>query len=164
MPLGQKKIYHIYCDESRQCVDRFMVLGGIIIDAEDVKTVNDTMANYRNVHNMRSELKWSKVKNQKIQEYKTFIDYFFALNNTDKVHFKCMVIDNHKVNHKKFNAGDNEKGFYKFYYQLLLNSFGRPYYIEKDNTRFIVHPDERSTKYKLDDLKDIYFYRTPKES
>jgi hypothetical protein len=59
-----------------------------------------------------------------------------------------LIVDNHQINHQKFNQGDKEIGFYKFYYQLLFHCFGRRYYL-KDDDRFILHLDSRSTNYKL---------------
>ena len=119
-------VYHIYCDESRQSKDRFMVIGGIIIPSDSVDEFSQTMQKYRTEQKMYAELKWSKVTNQKVTEYKRFVEYFFALNNTDNLHFHCIIIDNHQVNHRKFSKGDKELGFYKFYYQsfqyyLLVN-------------------------------------------
>src|SRR5256885_6993421 len=104
---------------------------------------------------MKSELKWSKVTNQKLKEYKRFVDFFFALNNTDKLHFKCLIIDNHQTDHKKFSFGDKEISFQKFYYQLLFHKFGCKYYMEEYETKFIVHPDQRNSKYSLEDLRVI---------
>jgi hypothetical protein len=150
-----KNILHVYCDESRQCKDRYMVIGGIVINSKNVDEFNATMANFRLEQNMNSELKWSKVTNQKLNEYKRFVDFFFALNNTDKLHFKCVIIDNHMVNHRKFADGDKEISFQKFYYQLLFHKFGCKYYMSKYDTKFIVHPDHRNTKYSLEDLRNI---------
>lgn len=143
-------VFQIFCDESRQSKDRFMILGGIILPQENIDEFNSTMEAFRTKHNMHAELKWSKVSNQKINEYKAFVDYFFALNNTDKIHFHSLIIDNHKVNHKKYNKGNKELGFYKFYYQLLLHSFGKEY--SKHNARLIVTLDHRTTSYKLSTL------------
>ncbi len=64
-------------------------------------------------------------------------------------------LDNHLVDHKKFSKGDKELGFYKFYYQLLLNCFGRTYGLTGDNPRFIVHLDRRNSSYSLGALKVI---------
>ena len=113
------------------------------------------MQKYREEQNMHSELKWSKVTNQKYKEYQRFIDYFFALNNTDNLYFRSIVIDNHQVNHHKYNQGSKELGFYKFYYQLLLHCFGIPFFDKEEQTRFIIHPDHRNSDYRLDDLKFI---------
>jgi len=132
-----------------------MILGGIIIPNGNVNVFIETMQLYRVKHNMRSELKWSKVKHQKLDEYKAFVDYFFALVNSDKIHFKSVIFDNHTVDHKKYSGGDKEKGFYKFYYQLLFNCFGRQYYSSETNEKFIVHPDQRQSSYGLDELKTV---------
>lgn len=148
-------VYHIYCDESRQSKDRYMIIGGIIIPLSEVSLFNETMKQYRLEQKMFAELKWSKVSNQKLGEYKRFIDYFFALNNTDKLHFHSIIIDNHQVNHRKFNKGDKELGFYKFYYQLLLHGFGKKYCSNGENDRFIVHLDYRTTSYSLNTLKHV---------
>jgi len=148
-------LYHIYCDESRQSKDRFMIIGGLIIDSAEVNEFNLTMQMFRNEQRMYSELKWTKVTNQKLLQYKRFVDYFFALNNTDKLHFHCIIIDNHQVDHKRFSRGNEEIGFYKFYYQLLLHSFGKRYCRTQENDRFIVHLDYRTTSYSLNTLKVV---------
>lgn len=67
-------IYHIYCDESRQSKDRFMVIGGAIIPSDNVEQFDKTMQKYRNEQKMFSALKWSKVTNQKLTEYKGLIN------------------------------------------------------------------------------------------
>tara|TARA_B100000614_G_C14327645_1_gene403253 strand:+ start:32 stop:532 length:501 start_codon:yes stop_codon:yes gene_type:complete len=73
------------------------------------------------------------------------------MNNNDTLHFKCLIIDTHKINHKKYNAGDKEIGFYKFYYQLILHCFSTQY----KTARFIVKLDKRVSSYSLDDLKNV---------
>ncbi len=72
-----------------------MVIGGTIIPLNNVEQFNKTMQKYRTEQKMFSALKWSKVTNQKLAEYKRFVEYFFALNNTDNLHFHCIIIDNH---------------------------------------------------------------------
>jgi hypothetical protein len=148
-------VYHIYCDESRQTKDRFMVLGGIIMDIGEIPAFDSTMKKFREEQKMSAELKWSKVSGQKLNEYKRFVEYFFALNDTDNIHFHCLIIDNHQVNHKKFSKGDYELGFYKFYYQLLLHCFGKKYCTNENSVRLITHLDYRHTRYKLSTLKTI---------
>ena len=71
--------YHIYADESRQCQDRFMVLGGIIVEADDVPGFEGMMAKFRHETKMSAELKWTKVTNQKFHEYQLFLNIFFPL-------------------------------------------------------------------------------------
>ena len=148
-------IYHIFCDESRQTNHRHMILGGLVIHQDQLDEFNATMTDFRHEINMHAELKWSKVSNGKIAEYRRFIDYFFALNNTNIVHFHCITLDTNQINHKAYNAGNKETGFYKFFYQLLYNCFARNYLTEQNDTKFIIHMDQRNTSYSLNDLKDI---------
>jgi hypothetical protein len=143
---------HIYCDESRQTKERFMVLGGIMARAASIERIENTMRLFRTKHNMFAELKWTKVSNQKVEEYKSFVNLFFALNNSDIVQFHSIIIDNHQVDHRHFSHGDRELGFYKFYYQLLIHSFGRTH-LQQPNTRFHVYLDYRNSSYSLNDLK-----------
>lgn len=147
-------LYKIYCDESRQSKDHYMVIGGLIIPSTNLDKLDSTISNFRKQYKMSSELKWTKVSDQKINEYKVFIDYFFELNNNDILHFHCIIIDNHQLNHKKYNKGDKEIGFYKFCYQLLLHCFGKLYYRDL-NDRFIVYLDYRTSSYPLSTLKSI---------
>lgn len=122
---------------------------------QDIPKFNETMKKYRLEQNMNAELKWSKVSSQKLNEYKRFVDYFFALNNTGLIHFHSMIIDNHQINYKKYSKGDKDLGFYKFYYQLLLHCFGSNYCTNTNGRKLIVHLDERTTKYKLSTLKTV---------
>ncbi len=76
---------------------------------------------------MTRELKWTKVTNQKFEEYKTFVDFFIKENKKGTLHFNCMIFDNRLIDHNKYSEGNKEVGFYKLYYQLLLRCFGRHY-------------------------------------
>ncbi len=146
-------VYHVYCDESRQTKDRYMILAGLIMDAKSVGDVLERIRTFREKAKMTAELKWTKVSRGKLGEYKQIIDIFTDLTTSDVVHFKALIFDCHQINHAFFSDGDNEVGFYKFYYQLLLHCFGRPYFSGKAPKRFIVFLDQRDTSYKLTTLK-----------
>jgi len=147
---GKLPLYHIYCDESRQTADRYMVIGGIISSAENVHRFDDAMALYRDSQNMHAELKWTKVSNQKLAEYRSLIDLFFTF--TRAMHFKSMVLESGQIDYKTYHRGDRELGFYKFIYQMLLHQFG-PY--TKEDTRYLVILDRRTSSYKLSALYTI---------
>lgn len=110
-------------DESGISKDRFTVVGGICARRETVTRVYDTLAKYREEHNMKSELKWAKISNQKEAEYRWLVDYFFSLLNSNLLHFHCIIFDSHQWNHRKFNNGDADMGLSKLYYQLILHKF-----------------------------------------
>lgn len=72
---------------------------------------------------MRAELKWTRISNQKLAEYEKLVEYFFALNSTNKAHFYAIVFDAHKWNHARYNQGDSDIGLSKLYYQVALQKF-----------------------------------------
>lgn len=107
------------------------------------------MRQYRIDYNMQSELKWSKISNQKINEYSAFIDYFFAMLNTNKLHFKSMIVDTYKLDYKKHHGNSKHKGFIRLYHTFLLNCFGKQYYSNIEFNEFVVQPDE------IDEMHDV---------
>lgn len=100
------------------------------------------------------ELKWSRVRNRHLDNYKQFLDCFFALNNTGYAHFHALIIDTNQLDHDKFGC-DAEIGFYKFYYQLLLHCFGAKYCQKDPSNRLLVYTDYRTSSYSLTELRKI---------
>ncbi len=142
------RFLHIYCDESRQTADRYMVIGGLITMRENEEAFTQAMNLYRQGNAMLSELKWTKVSDQKLKEYTALIDLFFSVNQA--FHFKAIVVDTQEMNNRRYNKSNAEIGFYKLMYQFLLHSFGA--YLESDD-RCIIYLDQRTTsKYKLSTL------------
>jgi hypothetical protein len=132
-----------------------MVMGGIILSATDASSIQALLSQYRHDYEMWAELKWTKVSKGKLAEYKAFVDTFFRAGEADLLHYHSIIIDTHLLDHRKYNQGDKELGFYKFYYQLLLHSFGRRYCRVNEEDRFLVFLDQRQTSYKLGTLKNI---------
>lgn len=147
--------YRVYCDESRQVGERFMTLGGLIIPAANLPVFNASMSQFRAEQKMFAELKWQRVSNQKLTQYRRFVDYFFALNTSKQAHFHALIVDTHKVDHRVFNQGDKEIGFYKFYYQLLLHCFGKKYCDDRPDARIHLILDRRNSRYSLEDLRTV---------
>ena len=145
--MEQGPLLHVYCDESRQTQDRYMVFGGIIVPATGVQPFDKAMDLWRDAQNMHAELKWTKVSNQKLGEYKSLMDLFFSLTGKGQLHFRSVVFDTTQIDYKTYHKGNKELGFYKFFYQFLLHSFGE--YAAKKNRRLLVHLDRRHTKQKL---------------
>lgn len=142
------RLLHIYCDESRQTADRYMVIGGIVALRDDEQRFAEAMTLYRHSQNMHAELKWTKVSDQKLNEYRALIDLFFSVNRL--FHFKAIIIDTQEIDHRRYNKGDAELGFYKLMYQFLLHSFGAQL---RPTDRCIVFLDRRTTShYKLSTL------------
>ena len=115
--------YIFIADESGISNDRFTVVGGLCMHRDSYQRAYDALEAFSENHNMKAELKWSKVSNQKLSAYKALVDCFFDLNNTDHLHFHCLCFDSHQWNHKKYNNGDSDIGLSKLYYQLILHKF-----------------------------------------
>ncbi|ABP66629.1 hypothetical protein Csac_1015 [Caldicellulosiruptor saccharolyticus DSM 8903] len=150
MKKGKLPLIHIYCDESSQNKNRYMIIGGLWVLYENLKEIEETIKQYRTQHNMYSELKWGKVSKGKLVEYKKLVDIIFKFIGEKKMAYRCIVVDLSLMDNKKYNKGDEELGFYKMYYQLLLH------YINP-NYRYIIYPDDRknSYKYRLQSLQII---------
>lgn len=146
-------ICYIFCDET--CLsDRHLLLGGIVTGNEWYTNLLADLLKLRDETGMHAELKWSKVSRGRLDAYKAFVDVFFRYIDADEVHFSCITFDSTKFKHWKYNAGNKELGFYKFYYQLIHHRFGR-YARNGACPRFIVHLDQRDSSYSLDTLRDV---------
>lgn len=148
------RIIHVYCDESRQTQERFMVLGGIAVASEKMGEFNASIQVCRNNGQIFGEFKWRKVSKAKLGDYKKFIDCFFTLNNTGHAHFHSIIIDTAQIDYARFGASE-EVGFYKFYYQLLLHCFGKAYAMKNKDNGLLTYLDYRNSSYSLNNLKDI---------
>lgn len=126
------------------------MVGGIVMRSKTLSDAYDTLREYRIRHNMHSELKWSKISNQKVSEYKALVDYFFALNNVNRVHFHCICFDSHQWNHRRYNEGNADTGLSKLYYQLLLHKFVRIY---GNHGTLYVRVDHRNSQTPLENIR-----------
>lgn len=99
---------------------------------------------------MYAELKWTKIADGKIDEYKALVDYFFAMNNTNHIQFHSIVFDSHQWDHRNYNEGDADIGISKLYYQLILHKFIR---ICAGSGSLYARLDHRNSSTSLDDLR-----------
>lgn len=148
-------IRDIFGDESRPTGrERYLVIGGVTTSRGRVHVMNNKLRTLRETTGVRSqELKWTKVSKSWVKKYEAFVDYFFDELDDNKVRFHALIVDRSKLDHKRFNDGDRELGFYKFYYQLLLHCFGRRYGDGGNQLR--VFPDKRGTSYDVPKLREI---------
>ena len=147
------KEHHIYCDESYTTGGfRYMVYGGLILRDRDLKWFDDLMLAWRAKHKMDGELAWTSVSNFKYREYQSLIDFYIKHRHRDNcLHFKAMVCDTQSADYVAFRKRNQEIGFYKLYYFFLRDKF-LPYAKDIDHSLYVVL-DQRSTKYKLSDLR-----------
>ena len=112
--------YVVYCDESRHdggpdC--RYMAIGGLWVPrARKVELTKAARRLFRTL-GIGSEVKWSKVSRQRVEDYKRIADFFFA---DPDMRFRVIVVDQERFDPER-HGGDRELGFYKFYYELLVH-------------------------------------------
>lgn len=149
-PLDPALLTEIYIDESSQTKNRYLVMGGIGIEATHTEAALSCLARERLPHLPHGEMKWGKVSTAKLPAYGRTVRAFFDDQSFATAHFHCLVVDTHGLDHRRHNQGSREIGFNKEIYQLATK-FARLY-----PTRvFHVYPDSRDTNQTPEDLRLI---------
>jgi hypothetical protein len=116
--------FEVYCDESRPDLfgskrppAAFMVIGSLWLPADHREEFKAAVHGLRDAHRIGGEFKWQKVSPSRLQFYKELVEWFFAAS--DRLRFRCIAVEQAKVNLVQYHESNQELGFYKFYYQLL---------------------------------------------
>jgi hypothetical protein len=122
---------HIYSDESNIQGQRYMLIGGLWVADTALPAIRAEIDQLRYQTNLYGELKWKKVSQTKLSVYQGFVDIFMR----QPLVFNCIVVDVTTLDHSTFNRGDDELGFYKFYYLLISRKLlpGRNYLVFTDH-------------------------------
>ena len=99
--------------------------------------IRDELKSIRLDCRLGAEMKWGKISHKMLAPYFRFVQAFF---NHYAITFKCIVIDTHILDYKKYSNGDKELGFYKFYFNLISRNICVPtnsywLYTDELNTR-----------------------------
>lgn len=143
----------IYADESSQTKHRFLVLGALVLtDKNELDGVTKKFELILLEKNLGHELYWGGINEKMYERYKAVIDLFFELNSLDLLHFHALDVDTSTFNNRKFNSGENEVGFNKLIFQLLLHKCGKRYG-KKDSIEVFL--DRRETTQNPSDMRDM---------
>lgn len=144
--LDEKKTINVFCDEAHQDLlfarnkrYKYACIGSLWVEETKKAIVAEEFKQLRYKYKLYGEIKWKKVSPNQISFYKELIDLFFKYNNTEELKFRCICINSHIIDNKKYNNCDGELGFYKFYYELLyqwINCYNNYYkiYCDKKNS------------------------------
>lgn len=129
--------YVVYCDESRHDGPQsnpFMGIGGLWVPRDQKKNLTRELRSLMNDNGLNSEIKWSKVSYKYLDRYKQLLDFFF---DRQSLCFRCILVEQAKVDVEKYHGCDRELGFYKFYYEMLIKwlDSGNEYLILLDYKR-----------------------------
>jgi len=115
--------FEVYCDEnhpelftSSKPTVEFLMIGSLWLPAGIREEIKGRIWQLREAHGIWGEIKWTKVSPSSLDFYKALIDLFESYG--EHLRFRCIAID-HQTFDRKWCDGDNELGFYKFYYQVL---------------------------------------------
>ncbi|MCC5805683.1 MAG: DUF3800 domain-containing protein [Opitutales bacterium] len=114
----------VYCDESRPDAIHSrlsngsrLVIGSLWLQSANRTRLKGELHALRDKHKIGGEFKWKKLSPSRLPFYMALLDLFFAKGN--ELRFRCISVDRTRVDLQHFHEGDQELGFYKFYYQLL---------------------------------------------
>lgn len=147
--------FDVYCDESypdlfssKNPQGKYLVIGSLWLPAEKRAEYKTDIHALRDIHKMgHGEFKWNKVSRSRFSFYTELLDWF--ISKGDDLRFRCIVVDNDKIDLVKFHCDDQELGFYKFYYQMLHHWI-------LDNNEYNIFCDYKTLgiKSRLNTLKD----------
>jgi len=115
-----------YCDEaypdlfsSNHPQARYLVIGSVWLNSDDREQFKAAIHDLRSQHKIGGEFKWTKVSPSKADFYNALLTWFYEQG--ENLRFRCIAIDHQQVDLIRFHQSDQELGFYKFYYQMLLH-------------------------------------------
>ncbi len=155
--------YNIYIDESRidNPEDNYMVVGGIFVRRDKVRSIQKNIKKIKNKHNFSEEIKWVSVNERKIKFLEELVEYLILLN-PKVLSFNCIVINKEDVDYERYHENDRELAFFKYIYILLKQRIRNltKYYIFLD-----FKPTSKERVNSLDTFlkKHIYFYKSETE-
>ena len=143
--------YVVYCDESRQDSPgkghRYMAIGGLWVKESVKPGLSGAFRKLCRSLNLNSEIKWSKVSQKRLADYRRLVDFFF---DSGQLYYRVIIVDQSKVDLTRYHDGDQELGFYKFYYQMLKAWIGK-------GNEYLILLDfkQNKTKTRYSDLRAI---------
>lgn len=141
---------NIYCDESRHTSnpdDAFFVIGGIACPREYKHEIVRQIHTLKGRYKTQGEFGWKRLSPNKQDFYWAILENF--INDTN-LSFRCLVANRNILDHEQYNQGDEELGFYKLYYQMLVHWL-------KPNSLYHIYLDwqQNKTRNRFSTLRDI---------
>jgi hypothetical protein len=141
---------NIYCDESRHTsdpTDAYMVIGGVACPRDAKREIVHSIHTLKKKFNTQGEFGWKRLSPNRKDFYWAVLDLF---SRDSRLTFRCIVVDRNILDHEKYNQGDQELGFYKLYYQMLIHWL-------KPEYRYHIYLDwqQNRVQHRFSTLRDI---------
>jgi hypothetical protein len=133
--------FRIYLDES--CIGKghsVTVVAGCCLSEADYELLNLRFENWRDRERMQSEIKWTKVSNGKLPNYKSLAVGAFGWIGRKQLAFHAAAIRRSQLRTAVFHDGDFELELNRFMYDLIFHCHLRQL---PDGARIKIHPDRR---------------------
>jgi hypothetical protein len=142
------KTFNIYCDESTHLEhdgQPYMIYGYVSIAYNQMKLAKKQIAQIKEIHDYKGELKWTNISEKTYPLYKEIVDYFFM---TD-FNFRAVIVDKSQIDNSRPDYTFNDF-YFRMYFQLLHHK------IDMENV-YNIYFDIKDTcsQNKLHKLRDI---------
>lgn len=141
---------NVYCDESRHTSnpeDPFMVIGALSCPRDKKEEIARRINLLRKQYATWREFGWKTLSPNRRDFYWSLLELFAT---EPSLSFRCIVADRSILDHEQYNDGDNELGFYKLYYQMLVH------WLKRDHAYHIfLDGQQNKTQRRFIDLRDI---------
>jgi len=122
--MSSKTEYWIFADESEQDGRFFSkFFGGCILPYSKVSAVEKRLNNLKKELGFGKELKWQRVTDQRLGDYKVMVTHFFDEMRNDSLKMRVMFQDN-KTRSQASGSGRRHEAYFKLYYQFIKHAFG----------------------------------------
>jgi hypothetical protein len=115
----------LFCDEAGKESDRYLAVGGLIVSSTDAPFIRANFERFRRTLNIRSEVKWNKLKGGNRDKYQSLVHYFFECVARGELRFHCILVDFQRFNHDLREDGGRNESLKRMYWQLLLHRLGK---------------------------------------
>ena len=131
--MDDAKEYWIFADESVQDGSHFSkFFGGCIVPAHAHAEIEARLAARKTALGFGGELKWQRVTDQRLDDYRAMISSFFDELRADRVRVRVMFQDNQ--NRRARRDGElRHEPYYKLYYQFIKHAFGLAHMPPRDH-------------------------------
>jgi Protein of unknown function (DUF3800) len=117
----------LFCDEAGKETDRFLAVGGLIVTSESAIVVRNHFSAMQRQLNIKSEVKWNKLKKGNRDKFQKLTHLFFDLIRLNHMSFHCIMVDFNRFDHELRPDGGKSASLRRMYYQLILHRLGTKY-------------------------------------
>lgn len=141
----------VFSDESSQKGHRFLVIGTLAVLQDHTERLSNELAAIRTKYAHDREMGWTCVSKYKYQTYCEWLDVFERYAKSKRVRMTALIMDTHEPKNRRWHTGDQELGFTKVMYHLLLHRVGKKYGFSR--RPIYCQLDSRTTQHDPEDLR-----------